>query len=329
MNQLAALLHGVSGLVLPAWPVLLVILGAFGVLTLASLAGWLAGKRLGRARMAELNARLAGWWLILGFLLPVFFGRPALGVLVMALISFLALREYASLVPLRPSDRWALWLAYLAVPVQSWFILMPSYGFFIILVPVYLFMVLPVALVLTGDTKRFIVSLGALHWGVMMTVYALGHAAFLLMLPAQHYGNLARGSEGLGLLVLLFLLTGGNDIAQYGWGKLLGRHKIIPAVSPNKTWEGFLGGALTSAALAWLLAPSLSPFVGWGAAGLGAGLAVAGFLGDVTISAVKRDLGVKDSGAVLPGHGGLLDRLDSLVFTAPLMFHISRYFFYS
>jgi phosphatidate cytidylyltransferase len=162
----------------------------------------------------------------------------------------------------------------------------------------------------------------------MMSVYALGHAAFLLVLPETHKGAAAMG-EGLGLLLFLFIITGGNDVAQYCWGKTLGRHKIIPSVSPNKTWEGFIGGVATSALVAVLIAPYLTPFEGLYAAIIGAGLAVAGFLGDVTISAVKRDLGVKDTGTALPGHGGLLDRLDSTVFTAPLMFHICRYFFFS
>ncbi|MAJ63096.1 MAG: phosphatidate cytidylyltransferase [Alphaproteobacteria bacterium] len=327
MNDILRIISRI-GLELPPPHLLWVIAGAVAVLGAATIAAKLLQRKRGKARTQELNARMVGWWLIFGFLAPLLFGTPFMGVLVLALIAFLALREYASLVPLRPSDRWALMLAYLAVPVQTWFILKMQYGFFIILVPVYLFMILPVALVLAGDTKRFIISLGTLHWGVMMAVYALGHAAFLLVLPIQHFGDVAKPGEGLGLLLLLFILTGGNDVAQYCWGKLLGKTKIIPSISPNKTWEGFIGGIATTATLALLIGPFLSPFHGTMAAMLGAGLAVAGFLGDVTVSAVKRDLGVKDSGTVLPGHGGLLDRLDSTVFTAPLMFHICRYFFY-
>ena len=316
------------GVVLPAIGIMKVIFGAVLVLALATGLTLVLQKRRGKAKTAELTARILGWWIIFGFLTPVLFGPPVVGVIVLALIAFLALREYASIMPLRPADRWALALAYLAVPVQTFFIVTMEYGFFIILVPVYLFMILPVALVLMGETQRFIVSLGTLHWGVMMAVYALGHAAFLLMLPEMHNGPAAVG-EGLGLLVLLFIITGGNDVSQYCWGKLLGKRKIVPQVSPNKTWEGFVGGVVTSALVAVLIAPILSPIEGWMAAALGAGLAAAAILGDVTVSAVKRDLGVKDTGTALPGHGGLLDRLDSTVFTAPLMFHVCRYFFYS
>ncbi|MEO0393065.1 MAG: phosphatidate cytidylyltransferase [Pseudomonadota bacterium] len=314
-------------------PTLLMVIGlSVGVLLFATGLGQVMQKRAqgGKAVKArEFNARIKGWWLIFGFLTPMIFGTPGAGVLVLTLIAYLALREYATLMPLRAADRWALMLAYLALPVQAFFILTMQYGFFIILVPVYLFMILPVAMVLAGDTDRFILSLGTLHWGVMMAVYALGHAAFLLVLPIQYYGDVAKPGEGLGLLLLLLILTASNDVAQYCWGKLLGKNKIIPTVSPNKTWEGFIGGLASTAFLALIIAPFMSPFTGIGAAMLGAGLALAGFLGDVTISAVKRDLGVKDSGSALPGHGGLLDRLDSTVFTAPLMFHISRYFFYS
>ena len=320
------------GLELPP-PHLLIIIGfALGVLGLATIFGKLMQKRAKAEKaikMREFNARIGGWWLIFGFLSPLVFGAPAVGVIVLTLIAFLALREYATLVPLRAADRYALMTAYIAIPVQAFFILTMQYGFFIILVPVYLFMILPVALVLAGDTNRFMLSLGTLHWGVMMAVFALGHAAFLLVLPIHYYGDVAQPGEGLGLLLLLFLLTASNDVAQYCWGKLLGKNKIMPRISPNKTWEGFIGGMATTAAIALIIAPVMSPFNGLMAAMLGAGLAIAGFLGDVTISAVKRDLGVKDSGTALPGHGGLLDRLDSTVFTAPLMFHISRYFFYS
>ena len=90
---------------------------------------------------------------------------------------------------------------------------------------------------------------------------------------------------------------------------------------------GFLGGLAASAILGALLAPWLTPFGFGEGAMVGAGLAALGFLGDVTVSALKRDLGIKDSGSLLPGHGGALDRLDSLVFAAPVFLHYVRYFY--
>jgi phosphatidate cytidylyltransferase len=156
---------------------------------------------------------------------------------------------------------------------------------------------------------------------LMTTVFSLSHMAFLLVLPTA--GNPVAG--GAGLLLYLLFLTQFNDVAQYVWGKLLGRRRVIPRVSPNKTWEGLLGGVTTTVALAVVLAPWLTPFATVEAAVAGLIIGAAGFAGDVTISAVKRDLGVKDSGSLLPGHGGILDRIDSLTFTAPLFFHFVWY----
>ncbi|MGH6932542.1 MAG: phosphatidate cytidylyltransferase, partial [Dongiaceae bacterium] len=159
---------------------------------------------------------------------------------------------------------------------------------------------------------------------LMTTVFSLGHAAYLLVLPPLP----GAPAGGPGLLLFLLVLTEANDVAQYVWGKMLGRTRIVPAVSPKKTVEGFIGGLATTAALAFALAPLLTPF-GWPHALLaGTGIGIAGFLGDITISAVKRDLRIKDTGALLPGHGGMLDRLDSLTYTAPLFFHAVWYSYY-
>ena len=117
-------------------------------------------------------------------------------------------------------------------------------------------------------------------------------------------------------------------MAQYVWGKLFGKHKIIPEVSPKKTWEGFLGGVATTSIMAVLLHSFLTPFSIPFAFFIGAMLAVTGFIGDITISAMKRDLKIKDASSLIPGHGGILDRIDSLSLSAPLFFHVTRFFYY-
>jgi phosphatidate cytidylyltransferase len=160
----------------------------------------------------------------------------------------------------------------------------------------------------------------------MTTVFSLSHLAYLLALP-PHAG--AHGAvRGEMLVFFLLVLTQINDVAQFLWGKLLGRHKVAPRVSPNKTVEGLLGGVATTTLLAWLLGPWFTPMSPLHSVLAGGLISLFGFTGDVVISAIKRDIGVKDSGNLLPGHGGILDRLDSLTYTAPLFFHYLYYFYY-
>jgi len=194
---------------------------------------------------------------------------------------------------------------------------------FIVFIPVYMFLLLPFRMVLIGETKGFIKAVGTIHWALMLTVFCISHIAYLLVLPTR---NQAAGSVGL-VLFLLFM-TQFNDVCQYIWGKMLGKHKIIPKVSPNKTWEGFLGGLVSVTICCGFLAPLLTPLTF--TYGLMAGLliSISGFIGDVVISSVKRDLQIKDSGSLIPGHGGILDRLDSLTFTSPLFFHFIYYLVY-
>jgi phosphatidate cytidylyltransferase len=214
-----------------------------------------------------------------------------------------------------------LFWAYLAIPVQYLWIGMRWYGMFIVFVPVFAFLLLPMRMVLIGETEGFLRAAGTLHWGLMATVFSLSHVAFLLVLPQ----GLNPHGGGPGLVLYLVFLTEFNDVAQYLWGRTLGRHKVIPKVSPGKTVEGLLGGVSTTIALAWLLAPWLTPFSTGEALLAGVVIGLGGFVGDVVISALKRDLHIKDSGTLLPGHGGILDRIDSLSYTAPLFFHLVWY----
>lgn len=269
----------------------------------------------------ELTRRVRSWWVIvLATGLALVLG-PVVVLVALALVSFLALREYFSVVPIRHGDRLVLLVAYLAIPTQWWWIGHHAYGLFIIWVPVYLFILLPSVMVLRGEMAGHLRSLGILFWGLMICVFAIGHVAYLYVLPADD-------ATGAGLLLALLVLAQGNDVAQYLWGRAIGRHRIAPTVSPNKTVEGFLGGLLTTTALAALAGPLLTPLSSPVALAAGLLVAVSGFLGDLAMSAVKRDIGIKDTGRLIPGHGGVLDRVDSLIFTAPLFFHLVRYVHY-
>ncbi|GAB3635555.1 phosphatidate cytidylyltransferase [Hymenobacter arcticus] len=308
-------------------PILLYAFGGLaGLLLLASLAT--AG--LMRWRPAHdytiLRQRIQTWWALTALLaLGLALGRPV-AIVMAALVSFLALREFLSLVPTRPVDNPVLLLAYLAIPGQYLWVHLAWYGMFIIFIPVYFFLLLPVRMVIAGETKGFLQAAGTVHWGLMATVFSISHVAYLLVLPARAGAHGAVSGE---LLVFyLLVLSQLNDVAQFLWGKMLGGRRITPTVSPNKTLAGLLGGVGTTTLLAWALGPWLTPFGPWQAVLAGLLISLFGFFGDVVVSAIKRDVGVKDSGTLLPGHGGVLDRLDSLIYAAPLFFHYTYYLYY-
>jgi phosphatidate cytidylyltransferase len=274
--------------------------------------------------VAELQSRVKTWWLMVSIFALAMVASRTISLVFFALVSFLALREYLSLIPARSVDRRVFWWAYLAIPLQYFWVYVEWYGVFIIFVPMYCFLFLQVRMVLIGHNQGYLRSAGLLHWGLMMTVFNLSHAAFLLILREKAHPTIAAGP---GLMLYLVSLTQLNDVAQYIWGKTLGGPKIVPAISPNKTWAGFLGGVGTTTLCAWLLGPILTPMSGIQSLVAGLIIGGGGFLGDLTLSALKRDLGVKDTSALLPGHGGILDRVDSLTYTAPLLFHYVYFLF--
>ncbi len=298
--------------------------GIFAVLIVASVVTWLLPRRYPDKDFSELIARVRSWWIMVTIFTVAMILNIYVSLVFLALVSFLALREYLALIPTRDVDDKVLPLVYVAIPLQYLIIAADWYGIFIIFIPVYMFLFIPVRMVLIGETEGFLKAAGTLHWGLMTTVFSVGHAAYLLMLPAEV--NVPTG--GAGLLLFLVVLTQFNDVAQYLWGKAIGHVKVLPTVSPGKTYGGLLGGIFTTVLLAALLGPWLTPLSLFHSVLAGVILSLGGFLGDVSISAVKRDVGVKDAGGLLPGHGGLLDRIDSLTFTAPLFFHFTKYLYY-
>ncbi len=293
----------------------------FGILILATLIT--LGLKLLRPQKnwLELQQRVTSWWVIIVLFSLAMLSPKWLALTFFGFISFLALKEFLTLSPTRRSDSIPLLWMYAAIPVQYLWTGMSWYGMFIIFIPVYVFLFLPARMVVVGDTKGFLHSASIMHWGMMTTVFALSHIAYLLTLPGS------ETKAGALLVVFLVALTELNDIAQYLWGKSLGKIKVTPKVSPNKTLAGLLGGVFTTMLLAVILGPVLTPMNGYYSLAAGLVIGLSGFCGDVVMSAIKRDFGVKDSGKLLPGHGGILDRLDSLIYTAPLFFHFYYYFY--
>lgn len=282
-------------------------------------------QRLNQGAPADLGQRIQSWWVMITLVVVPLTLGPVPFIILMAFISFFALKEYVSMVPTRIEDRPIIMLAYFSIVLNALLIGFGQYGIFLIFVPVYMLLITAFAMTINGHVKRFLPAIGTLHFGMMAMVYNLGYIAYLMVLPER----CTPTGGNAGLVLFLLVATQFNDVAQYVWGRSIGRHKIMPSVSPNKTWEGFLGGAATTILLTVIIGPWLTPMSFPVTLLMGAIIALAGFAGDVTMSAIKRDLGVKDSSTLIPGHGGALDRLDSLTFTAPLYFHVLVYFYFS
>jgi phosphatidate cytidylyltransferase len=299
------------------------LLGIVALLIVATLVVAILQRAKPQRDWTELKLRIRTWWIMATlFAASLLLSRPA-ALCFFAFVSFLALKEYLSLIPTRKVDRGVLLWIYVAVPLQYLWIGMRWYGMFIIFIPVYCFLFTPMRMVLIGETSGFLRAAGTLHWGLMTTVFCLSHVAFLLAVPQ----SMNPHGGGAGLVLYLVFLTQFNDVAQYLSGKTMGKRKALPTVSPGKTVEGLLGGIATTLLLAYLLAPWLTPLNHLESLEAGLIIGLGCFLGDVVMSALKRDLGIKDSGSLLPGHGGILDRIDSLTYTAPLFFHFLWYLY--
>lgn len=301
-------------------------LGIGIVLMVASLIGALLRWRFGQNNtvISNLNARIKAWWLMVAVIGISFLGGRSGVILLFLLISFFCLREFITLTVTRRSDHLALVAAFfLVLPVQYLLVWADWYGSFSIFIPVYAFLLMPFLACLGHETTNFLNRAAQTQWALMICVYAISHVPALLAMPIPGYGD-----RNMLLVVFLIMVVQSSDVLQYVWGKLLGRHKIAPNVSPSKTVEGFVGGILSAtglgAALWWI-----TPFTPWQAAGMALAITVMGFVGGLVMSAIKRDRGVKDWGRMIEGHGGMMDRLDSVCFSAPIFFHLLRYFFAS
>ncbi|KAJ54306.1 phosphatidate cytidylyltransferase [Actibacterium mucosum KCTC 23349] len=299
--------------------------GVLCVLIVASMVAFTLKSRLGPDKtdpvIENLVARVNAWWAMVALLSFAMLAGRAGAVILFALLSFAAMREFLTLTAKSRADHYALAAAfYVVLPFQYYLIWIDWYGLYSIFIPVYAFLFLPIIAALRGETENFLTRVSETQWGLMICVFAGSHVPALMDLNIPGY-------EGKSILLIAFLVAvvQGSDVLQYVFGKLMGRHKIAPVLSPSKTWEGFLGGVLTAsllgAGLWWM-----TPFTMWQAFLMALMIAVMGFFGGLVMSAIKRDKGVKDWGHLIAGHGGFIDRLDSVVFSAPIFFHVVRYF---
>lgn len=303
----------------------MVIAGIAGVLTIASLAGFMLQRRLspdGRNEAIEnLNARIRAWWVMAIAISVAFLGDRTGVIILFALCSFAALREFMTLTNATRADHRSLAAVFFIVlPAQYYLVSVQWYGMFSVFIPIWVFLFLPIIAALSGNTRNFLIRVAEMQWALMICVFCVSHVPALLNLTIPGY-------EGRGVLLIAFLVivVQLSDVLQYVWGKMIGRRKIAPLLSPSKTVEGFIGGCLSAtligASLWWM-----TPFSPVQAGLMSVALTLMGFLGGLVMSAIKRDRGVKDWGHSIAGHGGFIDRLDSVIFAAPVFFHLSRYF---
>jgi len=291
-------------------------------LAIASAVGYVLHRRAASSVVDNLNARIRAWWVMIAISGGVLLAGNEAIITLFGLLSFFAFREFVTQTPVRRADHTALFVSFfLALPAQYLLVGVQWYGLFAIFIPVYAFLTIPILSAVFADAQKFLQRTAETQWGLMICVYCLSHVPALLTLQIPGY----QGRSAL-LVVFLMLIVQASDVLQYIWGKLAGRHKIAPAVSPSKTVEGFLGG-IASATLLGAALWQITPFSPLAAGAMALMITLVGFLGGLVMSAIKRDRGIKDWGQLLEGHGGMLDRLDSVCFSAPIFFHVTRYFF--
>ena len=269
----------------------------------------------------NLNARINAWWVMI----LIIFAAAALGfygvIGLFFVISFMALREFLSLLYIRRGDHLALAACfYVILPLQYFLVAIDWFSMFTIFIPVYGFLFLPILSALLGDTAHFLDRSTKVQWALMISVFCISHIPAILTLDIEGFED-----KKLLLMIFLILVVQSSDVLQYVWGKLFGKHKIAPKLSPSKTVEGFVGGVISASVLGGLLY-WLTPFNPVQAVLMSLLICLMGFLGGLVMSAMKRSMGVKDWGNMISGHGGMLDRMDSLCFAAPIFFHVVRYY---
>lgn len=301
-----------------------ILFGIFtSILIFASSVGFILKRRTGEQAspvIDNLNARINAWWVMLIVLaVAISLGKTAF-IILFALISFFALREFISLLPTRRGDYFPLLIAfYFVIPYQYYLIYTDWYGLYSIFIPLYVFLLVPIASLKAEDTTHFLERSSKIQWGLMVSVFCISHVPALLNLKVIGFTG-----EKIWLAIWLIMVVQTSDVLQYVCGKLFGKHKVAPILSPSKTIEGLLGGITLATALGVAMS-WLTPFNYWQATLIGFIVCLFGFFGGLVMSAIKRDRGVKDWGNLIQGHGGMLDRIDSICFSAPIFFHILRY----
>lgn len=287
------------------------------------------------AIIRNFNKRVSSWLTICVMLVVALsFENKAVPIILFGLVSFWALREFITMTPTRRADhRTLFWVLFGFTPLQYVLVGLNEYDYFTVVIPVYASLFIPARIAFTSDHKRFLERTAKIQFGLLICVYSLSHAPALLNLDLETWdASLGRKVPWVGatagLLFFFIVMVQVSDMLHFIWDRLFGNHVIAPTVNATKTWEGLIGSACCTA-LVGILVQSLlgvTPFTWYGAGFMGLIISAMASSGSMTMSAIKRDRGVSDYGTLVLGHAGVLDRIDSICFAAPIFFHATRFF---
>jgi phosphatidate cytidylyltransferase len=289
----------------------------------------------------ELSKRTKSWWWMITLVFLTFSMGKFASYLFLCVISYLALKEIYSLKDKildqerKKKDRILLYISYLSIPIYAYFAYIRWYAAYIIIIPVLIFLLIPIIFVLQGRAKGSIEALGFFTLSIMFFVFSFGHSLFLINLNVL-------------LLLYCFFLTEIRDLVAYWMGKILSRFvinipknsfkKILSArvsenINPRKTWVTGIATSIIIGYISLSFIPIMPNFPNGNlttnhAFMIGITIGFLGFMGDLVFSMIKRDIGIKDWGGVLPGHGGVIDRINALVFTIPIVFHFFNWIYF-
>ncbi|WP_439116662.1 phosphatidate cytidylyltransferase [Metabacillus litoralis] len=262
--------------------------------------------------------RVKTWWGMFAVFCMATLFNPIVSLLSLMVLCFFALKEYFSMMKTRKADRRLFLWAYLAIPVQFYWIMIGWYGMFIVFIPVYVFLFLPLPRLLGKGTSGFLRSVSSTQWGLMLMVFGLSHLA---------YYQFATPEYGANLVLFLVLLTQVNDIVHYLISLYIGKRKVVPSANPTITWEGFICAAIVTTVVSYFIYPYLTPLDMKFGILSGILISLSGFFGSLTISVLKRDLLIGDQEKIDTLKESYINRVDSLTYTSPVFFHVIRYFF--
>ncbi len=309
-------------------------ISVFGILALVSTAAFLLTFRSRGAahdeawhdRLRDFRKLLStSWFMVVVFWIGWAAGN-AVATFLFALIAFFALREFITLSPTRRADHRSLVLAFFVVlPLQFWLAATRRFDLFTVFIPVYVFLALPLASALGGDTHRFLERNAKLQWGIMVCVYGMSHVPALLLMDVQRPGWEDKGAF---LVFFLVFVVQTCMVVQHLLNRQSRRPASIPEVSRSFNWWSWLLGMAVGSVLGAVLS-FITPFHPGEALVMAFVACAAGSLGHLVMKALKRDRGVPAWGgrASVTGANGLLDRVDALCFGAPIFFHSVRWYF--